>query len=407
MLTRLNLRYEVLTPMFLGGAEGQAELRVPSIKGALRHWYRAIESNYARTEFRLFGGSGAQEGQSTILLRIPAPPEFSEWKWPDRNALRRFQVGRGDAAKNGVAYLGYSLGLKGNENRTAIPPGTQFDLQCVFRRFRQLSMRDRRGLLACLWLLGHLGSLGTRARRGFGSLELSDWSAEGSGQPELEEEMAELPLLVESTDGRTWLKQLDGAIRHLDKHLSLRQGVGRHPRLGPATQVALLEPERTPPGTPDWAGPVQAAGLTLQEFRAAREPDRSLLREHLLAINKRGGKMLSQQSSPRSPERTAFGLPLTFRFKGLAPPVEFTPDAMDQSGRPAQRHPSPLWIRTARIGRQHCAVLTRLDGAVPGDRGVRYVDRYRGRQDPLPPPEGQLLDVFMDKCAQRGLRWRW
>ncbi|HPU57120.1 MAG TPA: type III-B CRISPR module RAMP protein Cmr1, partial [Verrucomicrobiota bacterium] len=40
----LTATYRIVTPMFLGGAnpESQAELRISSIKGALRFWWRAL-----------------------------------------------------------------------------------------------------------------------------------------------------------------------------------------------------------------------------------------------------------------------------------------------------------------------------------------------------------------------------
>lgn len=44
-MDRLTVTLKAVTPMFLGGAEPNkiAELRAPSIKGALRFWYRAID----------------------------------------------------------------------------------------------------------------------------------------------------------------------------------------------------------------------------------------------------------------------------------------------------------------------------------------------------------------------------
>ncbi|MFZ1105749.1 MAG: type III-B CRISPR module RAMP protein Cmr1 [Hyphomicrobiaceae bacterium] len=40
---RIEAEFEIVTPMFLGGADpkGSAELRAASIKGALRFWWRA------------------------------------------------------------------------------------------------------------------------------------------------------------------------------------------------------------------------------------------------------------------------------------------------------------------------------------------------------------------------------
>jgi CRISPR-associated protein Cmr1 len=69
---------EVITPMFLHGADGQTpELRAPSIKGALRFWWRAIHGNLSidelrRREAEIFGGTKPNEnqGRSKLLIRL-------------------------------------------------------------------------------------------------------------------------------------------------------------------------------------------------------------------------------------------------------------------------------------------------------------------------------------------------
>lgn len=47
-LVTLQATYRLVTPMFLGGADQNncAELRAPSIKGALRFWYRTIDPGF-------------------------------------------------------------------------------------------------------------------------------------------------------------------------------------------------------------------------------------------------------------------------------------------------------------------------------------------------------------------------
>lgn len=46
-MERLVVTLKTITPLFLGGAEPDkwAELRAPSIKGAMRFWYRAIDAD--------------------------------------------------------------------------------------------------------------------------------------------------------------------------------------------------------------------------------------------------------------------------------------------------------------------------------------------------------------------------
>lgn len=64
----IEAKLRIVTPAFLGGADPTrtAELRVPSIKGQLRFWYRATDPDFRRNEQRLFGSTDA--GQSSFLL---------------------------------------------------------------------------------------------------------------------------------------------------------------------------------------------------------------------------------------------------------------------------------------------------------------------------------------------------
>jgi len=65
---------ETITPMFLSGADGQTpELRPPSIKGAMRFWWRAMNGHLGLRELKekeskLFGGTEGS-GRSKIIVR--------------------------------------------------------------------------------------------------------------------------------------------------------------------------------------------------------------------------------------------------------------------------------------------------------------------------------------------------
>ena len=75
---------KVITPMFLAGADGQTpELRAPSIKGAMRFWWRALNghlvvkkdgrwdySELKRQEGEIFGGTGEKASRSSFSLQV-------------------------------------------------------------------------------------------------------------------------------------------------------------------------------------------------------------------------------------------------------------------------------------------------------------------------------------------------
>lgn len=65
---KITFGCHVLTPMFLAGADGTErdavpELRAPSLKGAMRFWWRAVQAEEDRerlkkTEAGIFSGTG-------------------------------------------------------------------------------------------------------------------------------------------------------------------------------------------------------------------------------------------------------------------------------------------------------------------------------------------------------------
>ncbi len=72
----IKFECETVTPMFLAGADGKTpELRPPSIKGAMRFWWRAMNGHISIKELKeeegeIFGGSGEKEGRSKFGIRI-------------------------------------------------------------------------------------------------------------------------------------------------------------------------------------------------------------------------------------------------------------------------------------------------------------------------------------------------
>lgn len=416
-LPTLTVDLAFLTPAFLAGADqsGPPELRIPSLRGALRHWLRAIDPAWPARERVLFGDT---RRQGAVLIRLePVKILPQPWSW-DQNKGRidkTFQIGFGKEAKNGVKFLGYTLSLRGNEGRLAWPAGTTFTLHFSLPDRTVLlpadkrddpraaaglvvSDQDVRALLGAIWALGSLGALGTRARRGFGSLELRGWSWSQGVPVAWTQDLNALPLVTAK------VPSLDEALRYLEQGRALLrdwlgQPTGDVPHLGERARLVALPAAQTQ-GVPrelEWATPLQAAGLGLQTFRSAREPDRAEAREHVRYMAKRGGALLR-----RSPERVVFGLPLTFRF--LANPKRDMPAGQfevnpalkeDHTGKPSQRFPSPLRIKAIQTRQGKAALLVRMAGRLPGDDKTVV----RGADHPLPEPATNLLDIFMDELS--------
>ncbi len=172
----LTATYRVTTPLFCGGADpkavgAKAELRPASFKGMLRWWWRALRWEPGLTveqlwqeEAALFGSSDREFGQSKVLLRVRAetePKSTQDRLWTNRASTL-----------HGVAYLGYGLIVPFGERAGAL---NRPMLEPLFLSKVELASRDEatlRKLIRPLKALGLMGGLGSRSRRGFGSLSL-------------------------------------------------------------------------------------------------------------------------------------------------------------------------------------------------------------------------------------------
>ena len=174
----IKATYQIVTPMFIGDADGNAtSLRPPSIKGALRFWWRALNwgkfQKIASTnekalqklyekESRLFGAAATDDGgggQGCFLLKLDAkkvkPLEKSAL--PEALTEHQYLLGQGlyDHKKG---YLRNALNM---------------DKFSVYLYFHPKTSQDNRESIArCLLFLGLLGGLGSRVHRGFGALSI-------------------------------------------------------------------------------------------------------------------------------------------------------------------------------------------------------------------------------------------
>ncbi|MBU0500426.1 MAG: type III-B CRISPR module RAMP protein Cmr1 [Gammaproteobacteria bacterium] len=191
MTQEITATFRIVTPMFLGGADqGVSDgIRPPSIKGALRFWWRALNWGRFRSaascdeaalvllhdeEARLFGIAANEDGgggQGCFLLRV----SHESLKHTDKPAIHpKFK----DHAA--ARYLGYGLMVAftstnhdtkvtkhaGQLERGCLNEKQEFTVSLVFRHGIDPSVRE--ALIA--W--GLLGGLGSRSRHGMGSIAL-------------------------------------------------------------------------------------------------------------------------------------------------------------------------------------------------------------------------------------------
>ena len=150
-MEKIIFECETITPMFLAGADGVTpELRAPSIKGALRFWWRAMNGHLSLADLRnqeseIFGGTDPAK-QSLLTMKILNFPTKSDYS------------------------VDYPTPHKKNFQKKVIKKGFVFNLQVGVQNLNSLPL-DKASNLFILFSL--FGALGNRSRRGFGSFKIN------------------------------------------------------------------------------------------------------------------------------------------------------------------------------------------------------------------------------------------
>lgn len=149
-MPHITFHCRTISPMFIGGADPDvAELRPPSLKGALRFWWRAMNAHLVNKgsldelkerEAEIFGNT---KYRSSVAISC--------------NLTRNIPFH--ENLKGALLYMAY-----GAEHRSAFGPGTDFNIT-----FSSKSEAHLEEVQKAFSLLTHLGGLGAKSRNGFGA----------------------------------------------------------------------------------------------------------------------------------------------------------------------------------------------------------------------------------------------
>ncbi|MBL7815761.1 MAG: type III-B CRISPR module RAMP protein Cmr1 [Saprospiraceae bacterium] len=145
----IHFTCELITPLFMSGADGTTpELRAPSIKGALRFWWRAMNGHLTIEELKKQEGQifGDTSQRSRIIIK---GIELTSPKIVKRSPLPHRERGFMKEAFDTRQFFTLKIGFIDN---------------AVFTIEQVKSL---------VYLTFTLGGLGNRSRRGFGSVKLS------------------------------------------------------------------------------------------------------------------------------------------------------------------------------------------------------------------------------------------
>lgn len=383
-MEKLSVTLETVTQLFLGGAKPneRAELRAPSIKGAMRFWYRAIDPDYKLNEPKIFGS--IDEGQGAFFIRLKnCKQDTKGFKKDDYKLLTRDDSGKN--TKNGMRYLGFSLetGKVHHDNyqqRKFINAGETIEFDLIFRK--NTDEKTRKSVLASLWLLGHIGGLGSRSRRGFGTVALQSLNCQW-------QEARLLPIAHKAKSADEWLKifkqgrvtlkdwfQKSGGFKVIDHTVlggnNTKFYLFRNGKNG-ETETKTVHGKTESKYFQSWEMALNEAGLAMQGFRQRWEignpsSDYPKIKAHLAYIDSKAATEwgITANKLSDAPQRAAFGLPLTFQssyqdgFKKNGKPNNIRVSTIFEGER-HERNASPIHIRIININGACHPLYIRLD----------------------------------------------
>ena len=356
----ITFHCKVITPMFLAGADGQTpELRAPSIKGAMRFWWRALNGHLPLHELKkkedeIFGGTDRRS--RVILTAHYADENMNDDNVPKFNYIRDYK-----ALDKGVKYLNILFfEYEDVKKREAIAPGVEFNVTIMSKNKEKLIEAAN-----VFWVMSLLGGLGTRSRRGDGSFKINKSSRKGITRDEL-------PFYHE----RKGVQKL-GHIQFLQKLLTL-------PESDETTSYSSLKWadiffSKGSDGFSTWHDAVSDIANKMMQIRdndTRTNIDRSAVKFTMDDM----------------PKKAAFGLPINIR-----PPLQGTVNLYNQSDRTdssleASRRASPIVVSINRIGKNYYWTIAFLQGIfMPSSSRIKYERNGSGNSKWEWEEEDQLL----------------
>lgn len=290
---------ELVTPMYGGGVRAgevdkEMPIRASGIRGQLRFWWRVACGPFTsskemfRRETAIWGGiASAGPTASKVGIRVTcSPAKPTEFCSSDSETTAGIKYAFGPAAINGVAAW--------------LKPGYTFEFILRYPECQDF----RSEVETALHWWASFGGLGARTRRGFGAFRVDGIAPVTSG-------MVEAVFGKLNFHGNGSLKNAELEWKKaIGKLFEFRQGSGKGRRNGNQT-----------PGRSYWPEPDQIRRFTGKDAHGKHIP------VHL------AGNVFP---------RAAFGLPITFEFKGTPgepPKLELLPDGGQD------RMASPLILR--------------------------------------------------------------
>jgi CRISPR-associated protein Cmr1 len=319
-LVQQTREYELITPLFGGGTETQkadpvSVIRVPSIRGQLRFWWRAIRGGQfggsvermKEREDEIFGAAsvGDKSTPSQVQINLSINKRGEDLvKVSNIAGTREVPI---YVPGSSLSYAAFPL----REKQVGVVEGVNFSLSLTYTASLSPEVE------AALWAWEMFGGIGGRTRRGFGALQSKVYRPSvgnvkkdiddgftkhftGSNFPPNVPHLSNSPTSIKITSPHS---DVPAVLKYLIKELrEFRQDRPLHP-----------------PGRSHW-----------------HEPDAIRLLFGATALHPPRPSTVSKYP------RAAFGLPIIFKFKDAADPPQTTLEGADKDQK---RMASPLLLR--------------------------------------------------------------
>jgi len=339
--------FEVITPMFLGDGLQQAkDIRPPAIKGALRFWWRAINwSKFYQTEGQnekaalkalhtkeaeLFGSSaktvdGQQVGgQGKVAIKL----------------TQKLKESNGWSPSGSAQYL-LGMGLhhfKSGLLRDYIASGSTFTLHLLCR---DLSNEDQADIVGVVKAMGLLGGLGARARKGLGSVSITELSVENRNSQS--KEYITLP-----NDAKSYVSAIQSLLANC--------GGSSLPPFTAFSKDSLVDLSFTDKSAD---AVFTKVGNSLQMYRSYGRNGK-VNGQKTIQLFKYDHDLMLENRQTQLPKRAVFGLPHNYFFSSAKKKVDV--NAVSRSGE--ARRASPLFIHVHKLSDQEFLAVQLLLPAV-------------------------------------------
>ncbi|AMO56216.1 hypothetical protein GZ77_05230 [Endozoicomonas montiporae] len=304
-LNKLEARFLLSTPAFLGGAESDScaeKIRPPSVKGALRFWWRALAWS------RLFNGDANEtlkqlhQEEGALFGYAAGGADNSDNKGGQAAFRLRIHDDKSQQGREKLDRIDYLLGqglVKRNKTLSYLASGKNFSVACYPRQ--TMSEQQHKELEEALLCFGLFGGLGARSRKGLGSVSVQSITG---GQHTAPENVEAYKTLV-----RQLLKGMDSV-----RTQPVYSAFSSYSRVD--VSVTGQQPELL----------LAQLNDQLQQYRGWFTKEKNFEKDHDWAYRVANGKQPSDL-----PERTVFGLPHNYYLSKAGVKV----DINTESGRRA------------------------------------------------------------------------